>query len=92
MLLTYNGIDRVGFSSYDATDLSDRLNQLGSPQPATQIEFNVKCYNHAPAKTLNKIVDRKVQGSREITSEEVNRRSFPELLRDGLARLPSPYL
>jgi len=70
----------VGSTNWDPRSL--RLN----------FEFNVECYDAALAKALNEIVDRKGQGAREITIEEVNRRSFPVRLRDGLARLLSPYL
>ena len=55
-------------------------------------EFNVECYSQQLAQSLNDIVDKKVQSAREVTLDEVNGRSFPVRLRDGLARLMSPYL
>ena len=70
----------IGSTNWDPRSL--RLN----------FEFNVECYDTALIKALNTIVDRKAQGSREITIEEVNDRGFPVRLRDGLARLLSPYL
>ena len=70
----------IGSTNWDPRSL--RLN----------FEFNVECYDPALAEALNVIVDRKAQGSHEMTIEEVNRRSFPVKLRDGSARLLSPYL
>ena len=55
-------------------------------------EYNVECYNKSLAQTLNQIVDKKAEAAREVTLEEVNSRSFPVRLRDGLARLLIPYL
>ena len=55
-------------------------------------EFNVECYDENLAKSLNEIVDKKAQSAHEVTLDEVNRRTFPIRLRDGLARLLTPYL
>ena len=55
-------------------------------------EFNVECYNEQLAQSLNEIVDKKVRTAREVTLDEINRRGFPVRLRDGLARLLTPYL
>lgn len=55
-------------------------------------EFNVECYDENLAKTLNAIVDKKAQAAHEVTLEEVDGRSFRVRLRDGLARLLTPYL
>ena len=70
----------IGSANWDPRSL--RLN----------FEFNVECYSPQLGAELNRIVDRKVQDAREVTLEEVNSRSFPVRLRDGLARLLSPYL
>ncbi len=70
----------IGSTNWDARSL--RLN----------FEFNVECYDRVLARALKDVIARKAQGAREITLEEVNRRSFPMRLRDGLARLLSPYL
>lgn len=55
-------------------------------------EFNVECYDEKLAQSLNDIVEKKAASARQITLDEVNRRSFPVQLRDGLARLLTPYL
>ncbi|HKD36461.1 MAG TPA: cardiolipin synthase [Pirellulales bacterium] len=55
-------------------------------------EFNVECYDAALATTLNALVDRKLAAARQITLADVNGRSLPLRLRDGVARLLSPYL
>ena len=55
-------------------------------------EFNVECYDENLAQSLNDIVDKKAESAHEVTLEEVNDRSFPVRLRDGLARLLTPYL
>ena len=71
---------QIGSSNWDPRSL--RLN----------FEFNVECYDHQLAESLNKLVDRKVQNAYEVTLDEVNSRSFTVRLRDGLARLLTPYL
>jgi cardiolipin synthase len=55
-------------------------------------EFNVECYDRALAGELKALVDAKVRSARELTLEEVRGRRLPVRLRDGMARLFSPYL
>ncbi len=55
-------------------------------------EFNVECYSKNLAQSLNDIIDKKADSAHEITLDEVNSRSFPVRLRDGLVRLLTPYL
>jgi cardiolipin synthase len=55
-------------------------------------EFNVECYNETLGKTVTKIIDEKISRSRLITLKEMDSRSFPIRIRDGFARLLSPYL
>lgn len=55
-------------------------------------EFNVECYNEELVESLNEIVDKKAENAHEVTLDEVNNRTFPVRLRDGLARLLTPYL
>ncbi len=55
-------------------------------------EFDVECYDDALAAQLNLLVDRKLAGARRVTLEDVDGRSLPIRLRDGIARLAAPYL
>ena len=55
-------------------------------------EFNVECYDEKLARSLNDIVDKRADSARQVTLDEINGRSFPVRLRDGLARLLTPYL
>jgi cardiolipin synthase len=55
-------------------------------------EFNVECYDQNLADSLNEIVDVKARSAHELTLKDVNERSWVVRLRDGLARLLTPYL
>jgi len=55
-------------------------------------EFDVECYDDALAAELHRVVDRKLVGARRVTLEDVDGRSLPVRLRDGIARLAAPYL
>jgi cardiolipin synthase len=80
-LMTVDGIwSLIGSTNWDPRSL--RLN----------FEFNVECYSRDLAAQLNRLIDGKLATAREITLAEVNGRSLPIRLRDGLARLASPYL
>lgn len=70
----------VGSTNWDARSL--RLN----------FEYNIECYDDVLAKRLETIVEDKIAASREVTMEDLRRRSLPIQLRDGLAQLLSPYL
>lgn len=70
----------IGSTNWDPRSL--RLN----------FEFNVEVFNARFASELNQIMDKKFEAAREITLEQVNGRSLPVKLRDGLARLFKPYL
>lgn len=70
----------IGSTNWDARSL--RLN----------FEFNVECYDEAFAANLNELIDQKAEKAREVTLEEVDSRKFLVRMRDGLARLLSPYL
>lgn len=70
----------IGSTNWDSRSL--RLN----------FEFNIECYNRPLASALHALMDEKLHGAREITLEEVDARSFPVQLRDGLSRLLTPYL
>ena len=70
----------VGSANWDPRSL--RLN----------FEFNIECYDEVFASRMSEIVHDKLRGAREITKAEVDARSLPVQLRDGVARLFSPYL
>ncbi len=55
-------------------------------------EFNIECYDQALAAELNNFIDSKLQDGHRVTLEEIKNRSLPIRLRDGVARLFSPYL
>lgn len=55
-------------------------------------EFNVECYDPALAAEASALVERRIERSRPLSLEEVRSRSLPLRLRDGAARLLSPYL
>ena len=55
-------------------------------------EFNVECYDEVLASRLLQLVQSKIEGARPVTLEEVESRKLPLRLRDGAARLFSPYL
>ena len=80
-LLVIDGVwALIGSTNWDARSL--RLN----------FEFNVECYDEAFAAKLNELIKEKAQAAREITLEEVDNRGFLVRMRDGLARLLTPYL
>ena len=55
-------------------------------------ELNVETFNAALAEEIDRMIDRKRETAREITLAMVDARSFPIRVRDGLARLLTPYL
>ena len=55
-------------------------------------EFNVECYDRELATSLTDLVRSKIQQSRPLSLADVDGRSLPIRLRDGVARLFSPYL
>ena len=55
-------------------------------------EFNVETYDRELCATLGRHVAGVIARSRSITLDEVDGRSLPVRLRDGIARLFSPYL
>ena len=70
----------IGSTNWDPRSL--RLN----------FEFNVECFSATLAEELNQIVDLKANDAEEITLEQINARPISIQLRDGMARLLSPYL
>lgn len=70
----------IGSANWDPRSL--RLN----------FEFNVESYDRDLAADLAALIDAKRESGREISLEEVDARSLPVRLRDGIARLMLPYL
>jgi cardiolipin synthase len=80
-LMVVDGVwSLIGSTNWDPRSL--RLN----------FEYNVECYDEVMATRLEEIIDSKLAGAHEITLDEINARSLPVRIRDGLARLLSPYL
>jgi cardiolipin synthase len=70
----------VGSTNWDPRSL--RLN----------FEFNVEAYDPAFADELTRWFDRKLKASHGTSLCEMDARSLPVRLRDGVARLLTPYL
>ena len=70
----------VGSGNWDPRSL--RLN----------FEFNVECYDAALGRTLGGIAHEKIEGATLLTLDDVHGRSLPVRLRDGVARLFTPFL
>ena len=70
----------VGSANWDARSL--RLN----------FEFDVECYDGTLARQLEAVLEKKRAAAHQVTLAEVDARSLPTRLRDGVARLLTPYL
>lgn len=70
----------IGTSNWDPRSL--RLN----------FEFNVECYDRTLAGSLASLIDARIAGARQVSLRDVNSRSLPVKLRDGVTRLFTPYL
>lgn len=55
-------------------------------------EYNIECYDQELAMKLDDIIDQKLTHARLVTEEDIQSRPLPIKLRDGAARLLSPYL
>ena len=55
-------------------------------------EFNLECYDHKLANSLTAIVQDRILRARRLTLADLDGRGLAVRLRDGLARLASPYL
>jgi cardiolipin synthase len=55
-------------------------------------EFNVECYDPGFGQKMDQWVQGKIGQSKKTTLEEVNARPLPVRLRNGIARLLTPYL
>jgi len=70
----------IGSANWDERSL--RLN----------FELNIECYDVSFAQSLHGLVDSKRDRAQAVTQEALRGRSLPVKLRDGVARLFSPYL
>ena len=70
----------IGSSNWDPRSL--RLN----------FEFNLECYDEALGESLDALARQRLRASRLLTMEEIDGRSLFANLRDGTARLFTPYL
>ncbi len=70
----------IGSANWDPRSL--RLN----------FEFNVECYDCELTGRLETIINQKLAGAHLVTLQEVDSRPLPARLRDGIARLLTPYL
>ncbi|MEP0772999.1 MAG: PLDc N-terminal domain-containing protein [Acidobacteriota bacterium] len=80
LLLVDDAWALIGSANWDPRSL--RLN----------FEVGVECYDPSLARTLAGLAHARRDNGREITLAEVDRRPLPIRLRDGLARLLTPYL
>ncbi len=55
-------------------------------------EFNVECYSPQVAGAIANLIREKIATAKQVTLADVDNRSLPIKLRDGLARLATPYL
>jgi cardiolipin synthase len=55
-------------------------------------EYNLECYDSELARRLDQLVESKREAALLVTLEQMDARSFPVRLRDGIARLATPYL
>ena len=55
-------------------------------------EFNLECYDTALAQSVDAIVAGKIASARRLMPGAANSRRLPVAIRDGLARLFTPYL
>jgi cardiolipin synthase len=80
-LMVVDGVwSLIGSANWDPRSL--RLN----------FEFDVECYDRALATELTDLIHQKRSTAREISLADVDSRSLPIRLRDGIARLMLPYL
>jgi cardiolipin synthase A/B len=80
-LMVVDGVwSLIGSANWDPRSL--RLN----------FEFDVECYDAALASRLEQVLQERLARARLLTLEELDQRSLSIRLRDGLARLLSPYL
>jgi len=55
-------------------------------------EFDLECYDRELATSLAAMADQRIRAARRLSLEDLNNRTLPVKLRDGIVRLFSPYL
>jgi cardiolipin synthase len=55
-------------------------------------EFNVECYSQELSRELNSLFEKKLKNAKNLSLEDVDGRPLPIKIRDGVARLFTPYL
>jgi len=55
-------------------------------------EFNLECYDLDLARRLQDLIEAKRKVAHLVTLQEMDARQLPARLRDGIARLLTPYL
>jgi cardiolipin synthase len=80
LLLVDDSWAMIGSANWDTRSL--RLN----------FELNMECYGADFARKVEAIIQDKMRHATPISLEEMDRRPLPIRLRDGVARLLSPYL
>lgn len=80
LMLVDDGWVFVGSTNWDPRSL--RLN----------FELNLECYDSGLTRGLAEWFERRLGQSRQVTLADVETRGLPRRLRDGVARLLSPYL
>jgi cardiolipin synthase A/B len=55
-------------------------------------EFNLECYDLELAHRLHELVEARQKTAHQVTLQEMDARSLPLRVRDGIARLLTPYL
>lgn len=80
LMLVDNGWTLLGSGNWDPRSL--QLN----------FEFNVECYDGKLAQSLRELVDGRIAGAHAVTVQELADRSIVARIRNGVARLASPYL
>lgn len=80
LLLVDDHWSLIGSTNWDARSL--RLN----------FEYNLACIDAALARRLDMLVAGRIAGARRLNAEEMHALPLPARLRNGVARLLSPYL
>lgn len=80
-LLTVDGQwSLIGSANWDARSL--RLN----------FEYNIECYSQSLAERLDEIIEAKIGSGKRLHMQDVTKQNLALRLRNGIARLLSPYL